>query len=150
MRRAALILTLAAATGCAPAGEPATAADSGGPVAIQPGFRERLADDDGDGLADELVLTVTVEVREPGAYQVSAGLDDSERMRVGAAGGPVSLAAGRQTIELVFAGSTIFAFRHSGPYRLVQLSIADPSAAVVAFAADMGATRDYDYRQFEP
>jgi hypothetical protein len=125
---------------------------STGNVTFGSGFTESLADTNGDGLADQLVLTPTVIALKPGKYSLNADLVDSTGARVTYTGGAVSLTAGAQPLPISFLGTDIYNSGLSGPYRLVNVSLSDESADpsfVDAQATDLGATQVRDYRLFQ-
>jgi hypothetical protein len=119
-----------------------------GTVSIAPGFSERLVDSDGDGLANQLVLTPTVTAQSAGTYSVVAYLLDSSGTEIDVTGGDVQLIAGSQPLDLAFDGATIYASGKSGPYRLAKVAILSDGGVTEASVADMGLTQAYDYKVF--
>ncbi len=125
---------------------------SKGNVTIGSGFTEQLLDTDGDGLADQLILSVSVTARNPGKYLATANLVDAHGTEVsnGSSGG-VSLVAGTQPMAITFDGASIYKSGVSGPYHVTNVMLTDESVDLLteAVAADLGATKAYDYHTFQ-
>jgi hypothetical protein len=130
----------------------ALVAVSKGNLTIGSGFTEQLLDTDGDGLADQLVLSVSVTALNPGKYLANADLFDVHGTEVsnGSSGG-VSLVAGTQPMAITFDGASIYKSGISGPYHLVNVAVIDDNNYLdtEAVASDLGATKAYDYRTFQ-
>jgi hypothetical protein len=121
-----------------------------GKVTIAPGFTEQLVDTDHDGLADSLLLTITVTATAPGDYSLGSDLVSSTGEEIDTAGADVHLVAGTQQVPIDFVGQAIYNAGISGPYRLVNLRITDTTdGAVEAAAAGMGLTQAYNYKVFQ-
>jgi hypothetical protein len=121
-----------------------------GKVTIAPGFTEQLVDTDHDGLADSLLLTITVTATAPGDYSLGSDLVSSTGEEIDTAGADVHLVAGTQQVPIDFVGQAIYNAGISGPYRLVNIKIRSmPDSTVEAAVADLGATQAYDYKVFQ-
>jgi hypothetical protein len=125
---------------------------SKGNVTIGSGFTEQLLDTDGNGLADQLTLSVSVTALNPGKYLATADLVDAHGTDVsnGSSGG-VSLVAGTQPMAIAFDGASIYKSAISGPFHLINVILTDESVDLLteAVAADLGATKAYDYHTFQ-
>lgn len=105
-----------------------------------------------DGLADTLELTPTVTAKQAGTYTLVAHLQDSSGAAVVLGGGAVSLQPGTQQIAIDFDGASIYKSGLSGPYHLVNVTLADTTtspASIEAKAADLGATKGYWFDEFQ-
>lgn len=120
-----------------------------GTVSLSSTFSERLVDTDGDGLANQLVLTPTVTVQNPGRYNVTAYLRDASGAEIDVTGGLVDLVAGSQPLDFAFDGQSIYKSGKSGPYQLAQVYIESPAEITELSVDDMGTTQPYDYRKFQ-
>ena len=120
-----------------------------GSVSLGSGFAQRLVDTDGDGLANQLILSPTVTVATSGTYSVVGTLVDASGSKINVAGGDVALTTGSQPFDLVYSGSVIYDSKKSGPYRLINVSVLSSAGVVEARASDMGQTDAYDYHQFQ-
>jgi len=116
-------------------------------VTILPGFRERMIRGD-DGLASELILTVTIDSES----EVEGSLDATP---VDAAGADVAIShrrltieAGRHEYDIVFDGAEIGGDRSRGPYRLMDVRVVGPGLIPVATLDDAGTTDASDPRSF--
>jgi hypothetical protein len=125
---------------------------SKGNVTIGSGFTEQLLDTNGDGLADQLVLSVSVTALNPGKYLLTADLVDAHGTEVssGSSGG-VSLVSGTQPMAIAFDGASIYKSAVSGPYHFTNVMLTDDTNYLdtEAVAADLGATQAYDYHTFQ-
>ncbi len=128
-----------------------TFAVAAGGASIAGGFTEATPDDNGNGLADALVIRTTANATTPGPYRVAARLVDANGMPVTATGVRVNLVAGAQSVELRFDGKAIYDSGLSGPYRVVDVALSrdDASLTQEQQVALLGTTTAYDYRQFE-
>ena len=131
---------------------------SSGTVSLGSNFTERLNDTNGDGLSDQLILTLPITVAKAGPYRVRARLVDSTGSQVAIEWNPTpnsryyDLRSGEQPIDLTFLGADIYKSGRSGPYRLVDVMVLSNPGSVdeilEANVPDMGATQPYDYRVF--
>jgi hypothetical protein len=82
----------------------------------------KAVDTNGDGLFDEIDLTGTVTVEEPGLYEINTSVyADKPWEYVSADYRKVQLEAGPNTFELVFKGSDIAKSGRGGPYVVAGL-----------------------------
>jgi hypothetical protein len=95
----------------------------GGRSRISSTFAEALRDENGDGLAETLVLSPTVTVAVQGTYTLVGHLVDSTGTEVSNGRGKATMAAGAQPIALDFDATYIYRTGRPGPYRLVDLSL---------------------------
>jgi len=101
---------------------------SGAPMVVSLGSSttERLEDNDGDGLAEFLVLDVDIEVFEPGAYGLHGSALDGA---VTANAGPLDLPMGSSKVELRFSGSALSRSITGGPISFdLEVFPRDPSS----------------------
>lgn len=125
---------------------------SAGNAILGDGFAERLEDDDGDTLADALVLTPTLIIRTAGTYRVNGRLVDAAGTDVGTGGATVEAGPGTTPVDIAFDGEYIFQSGRPGPYRLTDVHVFDEkdgSSGPEDARADMGATEAYRIEQFQ-
>jgi hypothetical protein len=125
---------------------------STGNVSIGSGFTEQLLDTDGDGLANQLQLTASVTALNPGSYLMTADLADAHGTEVSSgSSGAVSLVSGTQPVSIAFDGASIYQSGLSGPYHFVNVRLTNESNYLDTeqLAADLGATKAYDYHTFQ-
>jgi hypothetical protein len=117
------------------------------------GFRDRLVDEDGDGLAEFLAITVDFVVSKPGHYMMTAGLGDKARepLRTGGAEENRWLKPGRHSFELRWHASSIRTEGVPGPWHVVHLQLIrlKPDYRTEADVRDLGATKAYPLSAFE-
>jgi PKD repeat protein len=118
-------------------------------------FDDRVVDLDGDGLYDQLVVDVEVEVTQAGEYRVEGWLEapDGSPVVYGVSE-PVSLSVGSQmTLSLPFDGRAINGHGVvSGPYTVIALRILDDdenSYNVLDEVQVTGLALDYNADDFE-
>lgn len=109
---------------------------------------DRGIDTNGNGLFDQLSVTLGVQLANAGVYEWSARLVDKAGAEIGFAAGRGSLAAGTTSISLSFEGRPIGTNGFDGPYSVRSLLMAGPGGAnlVSTFA---GETSAYSASQFE-
>jgi uncharacterized repeat protein (TIGR02543 family) len=119
-------------------------------------FDDRVVDLDGDGLYDQLVVDVEVEVSQAGEYRVEGWLEapDGSPVVYGVSE-PVSLSVGSQmTLSLPFDGRAINGHGVvSGAYTVIALRILDGnenSHNVLDQVNRTGLALDYSAQHFEP
>lgn len=114
-------------------------------------FRDVARDTNGNGYFDELVVEAGVHADAAGDYQVLAELTDSAG-HVHQASIRRSLAAGDNTIPLIFAGRDLYRDRIDGPYRLTAFRMAQDNGIELLPTEDLAdahATAAYAYAAFE-
>jgi uncharacterized repeat protein (TIGR01451 family) len=114
-------------------------------------FQDAGLDTDGDGLFNQLVVQVGVNVTAAANYRVLAVLTDSAG-NTHPASVLTSLNAGQQTVALPFDGESIFNNRVDGPYRLSSVVLSeegDIDILPVDSRVDVHQTAAYSYRQFQ-
>lgn len=110
---AVLVLLLLSMTG------PNVLSQTGTIISFQSEISEELQDDDGDGLAEYLTISVPVTVYQPGSFGLYGAIGDGE---VNANTGLVSLSAGENVMILRIPGNYLRNYAFSGRY-VVQLQI---------------------------
>jgi hypothetical protein len=114
-------------------------------------FSEWLADSNGDGLAESLELQPTVSVGEAGSYALVGHLVDGSSTEIGVARDSATLAAGATWYPaLRFDASLIRENGAAGPYRLVDVTLVDETAAVTqAVVPSANPTAAYSLEAFQ-
>lgn len=118
---------------------------------------ERTIDADGDGLFDQLLLDVEIDVLQAGHFELRAGLQDGSGSLISTAAYSSRLAGtpawepGVRTVTLSFDGDTIRKHGASGPYSLVNVELLDQTAETlpVDLNSALYTTRSYQPAQFE-
>jgi hypothetical protein len=115
-------------------------------------FDDRGVDLDGDGLYDQLVIDVEVEVSAAGPYRIEGWLEGPDgSLIVYAISGPTDLGTGLQTLSLAFDGRAINGRGMDGPYTVIALRILDGTAYDVLDEVQVtGLELAYDAADFEP
>jgi len=131
---------------------------SSGTVSVGTSFSERLVDANGDGLAEQLILTLPITVRDAGSYLIRARLIDSTGTQVALNSSPTTghssndLISGVQAIDIAFPGSKIYDSSRNGPYDFIILQVLSrpgtTDEALEICTTDLGATQPYDYHAF--
>jgi len=112
-------------------------------------FTDAGVDSNGDGLFDELRVTVQVQAETAGTYAVSAELEASDGTTVALVAGNVSLSAGTNTVTLGFSGTEIGRAGKAGPYTLSGLDVVSAGDSRVDGALEAGyKTAAYALSQF--
>jgi hypothetical protein len=115
--------------------------------------RERLVDEDGDGLADFLSVKVDFVVSKPGYYTMLAVLGNKagEPLRTGAGSDNGWLKPGPHTFDLRWSASSIRSVGLAGPWRVVNLELirVKPNYHLEADVRDLRWTRAYPLSAFE-
>ena len=112
-------------------------------------------DSDGDGLYDELVVLVEVEVLDSFNFYWSFTLVDAHGVELGFAAGNDYLSTGTHTLELRFAGEPIGTSGVNGPYQLRDLLLygwepeGGTTGPTLMIPEIFGQTNPYSYTQFE-
>lgn len=117
------------------------------------GFRDRLVDEDGDGLAEFLAVTVDFAVSKPGQYMMMAVLGDARGRPLRTGGGAEYrwLKPGRHSFELRWSATSIRLVRRPGPWHVVNLQLVrlKPDYGTQADIGDLGSTKAYPLSAFE-
>lgn len=117
-------------------------------------FSDQGIDNNGNGLYDELALSVRLNVTAEATYlvrgELRGGISSTE---IGTATARLHLLPGTQDVRLWFDGSSIFRSGIDGPYRLSLVQVAEetPKGDVlpVVEAPDVYTTAAYSFRKFE-
>jgi beta-lactam-binding protein with PASTA domain len=107
------------------------------------------SDTDSNGLFDQLVVQIELDLLEGGEYEWSGELVDGDGHAIELATGAASFAAGIQTAVLVFDGARIGAAGRDGPYRVAGFLIGDLSGRNALIADPAGETGPYRFDEFE-
>jgi hypothetical protein len=106
-------------------------------------------DTDGDGLFDELVISISVNVTIPGYYLVRGGLQHNDSFGLGYNENYSYLEAGLQTVELRYRGWSIYSYGFDGPYEAsLELVVFVPWWIVLDL--DSYNTSAYLWNDFDP
>lgn len=106
---------------------------------IQEGTSEVLLDDDADGRADSLEVTVPVDVDEAGTYFLGGNItDESGDVVAEGHSDPTDLEAGAGEITVSFAGRDLGNSGASAPWRLSDLLLTDVDLTAKDHADDLG------------
>jgi pimeloyl-ACP methyl ester carboxylesterase len=92
-------------------------------ITALPGITDMGVDTDGDGLYNQLRITVPVDVLTAGSYDFNARLMDSQNTELGWFGGSAYLPAGQSTITLSYSGKAIGENGMDGPYYVRDFSM---------------------------
>jgi hypothetical protein len=114
-------------------------------------FNDTGVDLDSNGLYDQLVIDVQVEVSQADQYRVEGWLESSEGSLIAyAISDPTALDIGLQTLSLAFDGRSINDKGLDGPYTLMALKILRGDVYEVLDEIDVAyMTSDYGHDEFE-
>lgn len=115
-------------------------------------FGDVGSDTDGDGLFNELIFEIGVNVTEDGEYGVTGVLVDNIGNHIGAATAIETFGIGSQTLALSFDGFSIFANAVDGPYTLEELTLVEKTfenSTIVDFLVLAHTTLPYSFRDFQ-
>ena len=118
---------------------------------IQGGLSDFGRDLNGNGLFDQLVLRVPVQITAGGAYRFAATLTDSAG-NVLETSKSFELTTASNNVELVFDGATLFAHGVNGPYHITSVRMAEERNQTILPLMETASTFDtapYSFRQFE-
>lgn len=111
------------------------------------GFTDTVADTDGDRLADQLIVTLSVQVGQPGLYEFSGRLVDARKTEIGFFTQKKQLVRGVNLVNLVFDGRRIGAHGRDGPHNVVGLLMFGSDASLTV--PNVGKTKPYTAKSFE-
>lgn len=106
-------------------------------------------DSNGNGLFDELRLSLQIDVQSAGNYAFSGRLADQLGSAITLYASSANLAAGLVNVEFRFSGRDIGARGLSGPYILDNLLVTDGANRSLSVAGAAAQTAAYSYTQFE-
>ena len=109
-------------------------------------------DTNGNGLYDQLVIDVGIDVSTDGEYLLSGGLVDSSGIVIEQTSTQASLVGGSQIMSLVFDGNLIGQHYVDGPYYLKDLALADETEVgpvLLGHRVDAYTTSFYAHTEFE-
>jgi PKD repeat protein len=115
-------------------------------------YSDHVDDSDSDGLFDNLVVEVGMDVTEPGSYRVLGELADENGELIATATAVADLDAGTETVSLRFDGASIYKHGADGPYVLRVVRVAeDDGSAILPLDERQNAhtTASYDHQQFQ-
>ena len=104
-------------------------------------------DDDGNGRFDRLLVSLEVDVKDPGAYTWGFKLADGSLAEIDFASASGNLTAGLNIISLDFVGAKIGQHGVDGPFLLRDLLVYSQTESLLVTQA--GQTPAYAFRQFE-
>ena len=95
-----------------------------------------------------LVVNITVNISEVGAYIIVGELYDENGTLITQSGSIYHLDSGTQTIQLNFSGSKIYDNGADGNYYLKELYLKDANGTVMDYRENAYSTLHYNYSQF--
>jgi PKD repeat protein len=106
---------------------------------------------DGDGLYDQLVIDVQVEVTEADVYRLEGWLEGEDGSLISwASGDPIALTVGTHSLSLPFSGPAIHAHNTNGPFTLMALKLLKGNGYQVLDEAEVAYTTSaYAHEHFE-
>lgn len=117
-------------------------------LALTGEYAEEPIDDDNSLLYEKLAFDLSVNLAEPGSYLVSAELYAGDELIIHAADF-FDLAAGEQTVRLLFDGQAIRDSGLDGPYTITNLFLTQIDLGITAQeAVDVLQTTPYRHTQF--
>lgn len=119
------------------------------PLQLTGVFSDAGFDANGNGLFDELRVSLQVDVLGAGTYSFSGRLADDFGTPIGLFAGSAALQPGLNTLLLRFPGAAIGARGISGPYTLDNVLITDNGTRSLSAPGRVAHTQAYSYRQFE-
>lgn len=105
-----------------------------------------------DGLFDDLVVEVGMDVTLPGSYRMLGELSDSSGALIATATAVTDLSAGGQAITLRFDGSSVYKHGADGPYQLSLVRVAEEQGSTLLPLDERlpaYTTAGYDHREFQ-
>jgi hypothetical protein len=118
---------------------------------ILTGLHDSGRDLNGNGLFDQLVLEVPVQITASGTYRLAATLADSSG-NVLETSDSFNLTPASTSVELVFDGATLFAHGVNGPYQITSVRMAEERNQVILPLTETNSTfstSPYLFTQFE-
>lgn len=115
-------------------------------------FSDAGNDTDSDGLFDDVVIQVGMDVTESRPYRMLGELADANGALIATASALTNLDAGAGTVSLRFDGASIYKHGVDGPYLLRVVRVAeDDGSAILPLDELQNAykTASYDHRQFQ-
>ena len=118
-------------------------------LAFTGGSSDRGVDTNGNGLYEQLLVQVQLDVLRAGSYQFSGRLTDVYGQQLDQVASSANLVAGLSQIEFVFNGSKIGSTGTSGPYLVDGVLVFGSGGRSLSSSAPVARTRDYAFTQFE-
>jgi uncharacterized delta-60 repeat protein len=106
-------------------------------------------DTDGDGLVDELVVEVPVDVAVAGAYRLFGTLGDGAGTAIEQVRVELDLLPGPQTVSLSFDGALLFGLGGDGPYLIEDLVLEEIATAICLGQAESYTTAVYPHADLQ-
>lgn len=106
-------------------------------------------DTDGDGLVDELVVEVPVDVAVAGAYRLFGTLGDGAETTIEQVRAELDLQPGPQTVSLSFDGALLFSLGGDGPYLIEDLMLEEIATAICLGRAEPYTTAVYPHADLQ-
>ncbi|MGB8957013.1 MAG: CARDB domain-containing protein [Tumebacillaceae bacterium] len=111
---------------------------------------DSVLDTNGDGTYEQLNVKVGVKVNQPGRYEVTAELADSEGRHIQTAAGTVDVqAAGDAQAAVSFDGKTIFEHGVNGPFVVKNISLSRQDGIQLGSMSNAINTGAYPYNKFQ-
>lgn len=107
-------------------------------------------DTNGDGLFENLKITVGVDVSKAGNYLIEGNLRDSLGNEIEMNFTQMYLDAGARTVPLIFSGKTIYAHGVDGPFNLTNLLLYNESGIIKDSKKYAHTTSYYNCADFKP
>jgi hypothetical protein len=122
------------------------------PLASFASFQDASADDDANGLIDRVIVTATVNVRQPGNYKFNVTLGASNGAEATASAVAV-LQVGIQQISVSFPARELYNLNANGPYQIKNALLTfqnDQDNPVASFRELAGSTAAYQLSSIQP
>ena len=119
-----------------------TGSDSALVFALTGGYADEGRDANRDGLYEQLVIRVSVQVTATGTYALRGALTDTDGGEITSTYITRTLASGAHFLELPFDGAAIGGHGADGPYTLTDLTFSRDTGATTS---DWNATRTFAY-----
>ncbi len=120
------------------------------PLIVITDLDEIGVDTNGNGQYENLIVGLTIDVVQPGTYDVNGRLVTENSDEIGWAATSFSAgSSGQYTVQLMFDGTVIGENRFNGPYILTDLSIFNSVDSANAFLLDVYTTQPYSFIEFE-
>lgn len=120
------------------------------PATLGTNHTQSVIDENSDGLYEKLQVAVQVNVSTPSTYTLSAVLRGPNGDYVSSALTSQPLAAGTQTILLVFTGPQLREKAINGPYTVVSVTLRDFNGRTIDENDNLYVTSGYAHTQFAP
>jgi hypothetical protein len=118
-------------------------------AALRDAYADQPQDSNGNGLYEELDVTVGISATQPGDFSVSAVLQGAGGQYIDLANATLYSSTGMLTATLHFAGQAIYNSGLDGPYTVTQVMLLDDADLIkLDEATNAWTTAAYDHLQF--